>query len=396
MTREPGSIVIGPRGAGHAAVSWQSDGLDVAAAWRALRAAFQAEAEMAPTQSAGESAKLFHQGRAVTEPHRWPHRADAAAEPWTWATQFADESYFVWARAIQTYDRPLFEAIVEAAATAFGRRGLHTGPVEAEVFLGDYGFTPGGIHRESCANLHLVVHGAKNMYYWPANGWPPAGTPRRVDVASGTGTREEYLADLDPATVLHAADSQTACAGRGFAWDAGTWHVGETRGPALAVNIAAYQRGLRPEQPFPLWGDHVDGEVPAGWLAGYQDHLGQPGAPADLLARVSALGLRPAPPTRRPRRGRRARWRLAVPVLWRIVGAELLIATLGSTRSFRPAGALIDWLATPRRPGVEVEIRPELDPLAGWLHGQGVLDIMADYAEPAGPTDATRHPTEGR
>jgi hypothetical protein len=139
--------------------------------------------------------------------------------------------------------------------------------------------------------------------------------------------------------------------------------------------------------------------VPAEWLASYGEHVVQSGTPAALLARVSALGLRPAPPARQPTLGRVGRWRLAVPVLLTTASpGEVLVATLGSARRHRASTSLVDWLIARPRPGTEVVIPPDLRRLAGWLHEQGVFDVAPDGADSdtAPGAGRTPDPMEGR
>jgi len=382
MNRAPGIIVTEPRGDGCSVARWHAPGLTVRVAWRALRAAFEADA----ANPSSESVKLFREGRPVVHRMLWPHRDGSSDDPWPWSVAFGSSTYFAWARAVQSFDRPMFEALVEAASAEFSRRGLPSGPAEAEVFLGDYGYTPGGIHREACSNIHLVLSGAKTMHFWSGSAWPSHGTPRRVDIAGGTGTREEYLPDLDPAVALGEARSLTAETGGGFSWAAGTWHVGETHGPTMALNIAAYQRDLDAEPPMPPWGNEFSGEVSADWLAQYRDHVGRDDSAASLLARVSALGMRPARPTRPPCPGQRGRWRLEAPVLWMMVArGSLLVATLGSVRRHESSTTLLDWLAARPRLGTESVVPPELRDLVAWLHEQGVFDVVPERTATAQP-----------
>jgi hypothetical protein len=256
--------------------------------------------------------------------------------------------------------------------------GLSSGPVEVEVFAGDYRRTPGGVHREACSNLHLVVAGTKTMHLWAGDDWIPAGTRRRGDVAGGPGTPEEYLPTLNPVAVQAAGRSLTCSAGQGFAWAAGTWHVAETHGPSVALNVAMYQRGLDAEPTLPAWDGRLEGAVPPAFMDRYHRHVNAGGTRLDaLLARLSALGMRPATADRREAPARTVRRRLAVPILWaQSQHGALVVATLGASRQLPPETP-VDWL-TGCRGEAELTSPAGAAGLTGWLCRQGVLEAVEE------------------
>ncbi|WP_329173002.1 hypothetical protein [Streptomyces sp. NBC_01477] len=381
--RPPTALVRERDGASCSPVRWTIPGVGVGSAWRAMCAAFAAQASGTP----GQRAKLLVQGVPEERTAWWPHRwGGGEAGPQRWLAALAplvgDGGCFAYARDVQRYRRPLFEALVGAFAPYLARLGMPGGPVEAEVFFGDYRCTPGGIHRERCANVHLVLAGTKSMHFWPDSGWPPPGTPVRADGAPDSGAPEEYLPGLDPAAVMGGAQTLTAGKGGGFSWTAGTWHVGETHGPALALNIAAYERTTG-AGPLPLWGERLHGEVPPAWLTAYGEHTGSHDTEWGPLARLSALGMRPAPPgpPRGPEGGKggpgdRVRCRTAAPVLWtEDRRGHLSVAAMGALTTVPHSAEVRDWLAPATRPdGVPRAVPPSCRPLAAWLCRQGILD----------------------
>ncbi|MDQ1041576.1 hypothetical protein QFZ75_008078 [Streptomyces sp. V3I8] len=374
-----GGLLVEREGPHCSPVRWTIPGLTVAAAWQAARAAFTDEA----AHPSRQQAKLLLAGAPETSPARWPHHGAAAETgPWHWLATLgrsaADGGCLAYARDVQRHHRPIFHALVGALAPRLAALGMPGGPVEAEVFLGDYPSTPGGIHRERCANVHLVLAGAKSMHLWPDPLRPPGTTPVRADTAPGAGTPEEYLPGLDPASARADATTLTAHAGGGFTWPAGTWHVGETHGPALALNLAAYERTGKAGS-LRLWGEHLHGEVPAPWLAAYRHHTGGHGGPADLLARLSALGMCPAParpPAARLRSAGPLTCRSAAPVLWTPVGGgHLLVAALGAVATAHDGPDVRDWLARATCPGPAAHTVPaSCRALAAWLRRQEILD----------------------
>jgi hypothetical protein len=348
-------------------VAWRIPGLSVRTAWQAVRAAC--------ARGNRDVVKIFVGGQPLPRGPAWPDKTPASSDPWSWVAALDAPTYFAYARNAQSYDRELFVRVVEAFASLVAKQGIHSGPTEVEVFLGDYQYTPGGIHRESCSNIHLVLHGTKTMYFWPRHGWPTAEVPRRLTHAEGTGTTEEYLAWINPSDVVEHADRLTAGAGGGFAWRAGTWHVAETHGPSIAVNIASYQHSLDGERPLPLWTGQLTGAVPTDWLRQYAAHIGSAYRPGTLLARLSSLNMTTAPPRRPARRGRSVRWRLDVPIVWTADSDRLIVAALGEARRFGPAELVAEWLSSRGPIGHQSEVKQRLADLAAWLHRQGVVDV---------------------
>jgi hypothetical protein len=361
MTCPAGTIVIEQQAARYSAVRWDIPALTEGLVRRMLETASRIPG----------TAKLFLADQPVSPDEFWSSQRTARG------CARRESPYFAWARAVQSHDRRLFEALAEALAPQAARRGLPSGPVEAEVFFGDYGCTPGGIHREACSNIQLVLAGTKTMHFWPGT-WHVPETARHADTADGAGMPEEYLPELHPARVLDAASSLTCSAGSGFSWSAGTWHVAQTSGPSLALNVAAYTHDLAGETSLALWDGQLHGEVPSRWLAQYRAHTGISGPAAAALARLSAIGMCPARATRTPRAGAVMRQRLAVPVLWtQTASGELLLATLGAVRRL-PATTPLSWLAQPMRRGRDTLVPPGCRDVAAWLYEQGVLDVREE------------------
>lgn len=349
-------IAIARPGDAVSELTWTAPALSAERVWRTLGAAFGS--------GRTDTAKLLVDGVPSGG------SPDPALAPLAWARTYGGRPLLAYARAVQRHDRALFEALVVLLAPVLARDGLPGGPVEAEVFCGDYRSTPGGVHRETCSNVHLVVAGAKSMHFWLEPGWPPHGTVTHTAVAPESGGREDYLPEVDPARLIAGARTLTADAGRGFAWRAGAWHVGETHGPSLALNVAAYERAGR----LPLWADRLCGEVPADWLAACRRHTGSD-AP---LARSSGLGMCPAPPSRRPSVVPDVvRFRPSVPVLWCVDHGVLTVAAMGAATHVPDPAAAHDWLA--RALGSPaVEVPGPVTELAGWLIRQGALEPVED------------------
>ncbi|HZN75148.1 MAG TPA: hypothetical protein VFC00_26245 [Micromonosporaceae bacterium] len=350
---------------------WKIPALTAPVAWQALQAT--------ATHDGRAAVKVFLGGQPAPLSALLAHAAAEGPAPLD-AERFMalPGPSFCYGRNVQAWHRPLFETVVEALTRHVVRTGLGSGPVEAEVFAGNYPRTPGGVHREACSNIHLVLAGTKIMHLWTGDGWMPAGTRRRRDVAAGTGTQEEYLPTLNPASVLTAGNSLTSTAGHGFAWTAGTWHIAETQGPAIALNVASYQSALHAEPSLPIWADRLDGAVPPAFLDRYRRHVGGESLPlAAVLGRLSALAMRPAAARRPERPARLVTPRLAAPVVWaRTDNDDLLVAALGAVRRLPPTTP-VDWL-TGRWGAAEVAVPEASTGLARWLCQQGVLDALEE------------------
>jgi len=315
--------------------------------------------------------KLFLDGKPVGHRTFWT-RADADHTP-----LHAKPRYFAWARDVQAHDRAMFEWLVRMLAAAAPWMGLPGASREAELFYGDYGHTPGGIHREACSNLHLVVTGKKSMSFWSPS-WPPPDTRVRRSVAEGTATAEEYLPDLNPTRVTGQALTVTAGPGGGFSWNAGVWHVGSTAGPALALNIASYHRSLNDVQVMPFWdaepwGPGLATVVPEAWMRSYVRFAAVPGV-AIALARVSSLGLRAAPARRSQPRAVAVRRTHPVPGLVCRHRGRALAAAMGEVRTL--PSTLVPWLTSPWPHGDVRAVPPDCRVAAAWLCGQGALECV--------------------
>ncbi len=283
---------------------------------------------------------------------------------------------FAWARAVQIHDRTLFRALVVALEPWFAERGLPEGRVEAEIFFGRYRGTPGGVHREACSNLHLVLEGEKHMHFWTGDDWPPASTVVREDQDPESGAQEQYLPDLDPREHYDRAERLTAVPGEGFAWQAGTWHVGRSDSkPSLALNIAAYGRGpARRGAVLSSWAERFAGEVPGEWLEEYRRHVGSKGGAGDLLAVLSGIGMR-APEAPRGWNSPPRAVSPVVPVLWHRDHRTLWVAALGAAVEIPDLPEIRDWLGDGLPAGEAQLVPPSCRPIAGWLGAQGAVTV---------------------
>lgn len=372
-----GELTFDNRGHPISGLTWSHSVLTPDRVWGALARAYTAEA-------AGwqfDHVKLLVNGELINDPRKWPSKDTIDTCPSCWRarqTDIADEDdVFLYARGVQRYDPNLFRAIIELLEPHIADLGLSRAHVEAEVFYGAYKNTPGGIHREGCTNLHLVLSGRKRMHFWQGTEWIPEGTPVRKDADPEEGVPEEYLPGLQRSSVRRDGHSLEAIAGKGFFWRSGIWHIGEVRAPAMALNIASYTRTLdvKGGALFP-WGDRLHGEVPVNWLSDYRAYVSFQGSDAALLGRLTALGMRPTHLTGARDSPRQVRCVSNAPVVWLpTTTGRLIVAALGHTTDVSDSSTLRRWLNTAVVGRTAVTVVPDqCRGLAEWLCAQQILE----------------------
>lgn len=187
------------------------------------------------------------------------------------------EAVLYYARGLQEYHRGLFEVLVGGLAPLLTAVGLPRGYIESELFLGRYSATPGGIHREGCTNLHMVLQGKKVMHLWNTSDWIPEGTDLRADTDPLGNVEEEYLPGLAVADVEHLTTTTLRPgAGQAMFWRSGIWHVGDTPEPSLSFNVAMYTGSFDNPRPWTDVPVGTDGQLRRGWLAEYREFAGSP------------------------------------------------------------------------------------------------------------------------
>lgn len=293
-----GRIQFDAPGAAISLLRWDGRASSTELVWSALTSTFAAE-------RAGvlrDHVKLFVDGERILDSTSWPTDSEDVT---TWRSSVsgdeADHAVFAFARGVQRCKPELMRVISELVGDHVNVVGLPRGHLEAEVFYGAYRNTPGGIHREGCTNMHLVLEGRKSMHFWRGTEWIPPGSPVRADVDPEERNPEEYLPDLSVSEVEKRGSVITAGPGEGYFWRSGIWHVGVTHEPSLALNIASYTKTLdEVATPFLPWASRVEGAVPRPWLTDYARHCEVPLDIERLMARLSGYGMRASPESSSP------------------------------------------------------------------------------------------------
>lgn len=209
--------------------------------------AFQALITMCNAYRAGEpeptseSLRLAVQHRKLeADVHRHlPSAEDASGADYAARLErdLQSRTFFIYARDIQVFSPLLWDRARDLLGALFDQIGIPAGHVELELFFGRYEFTTGGIHRESCSNLHCVLDGHKRMHIWPKDAWSDSSAMNRAEAYAG------YLDAADIGRHIGGATTLDGRAGDILYWPAAAWHVGEAPQLSLCMNIAIYMEG---------------------------------------------------------------------------------------------------------------------------------------------------------
>ena len=182
-----------------------------------------------------------------------------------------NQSLTLYAMGVNQWHPALVAELCSDYGAAIWDQGLTDGKSRCDIFAGRYRSTPGGIHREPCRNLHLVVHGRKYFYFWDHEALQRSGAYERVVTYPTETGDEQYLEAISSHDIVNSALEIRATAGCYLHWPNWVWHIAETPDPCLSVNIASYgssSTGAVRALPI-VRGD--DGEVPAEWVAEYRE-----------------------------------------------------------------------------------------------------------------------------
>jgi hypothetical protein len=352
---------------------WTCAELTPAVAWNAALASVRAML----AGCASDLAKVMVDGEIVKDPADLPGAGDRTHDDWFARIRAAagpEASILFYARDMPRHDRRFFEILLAAASGLFPTFGLARRPVDMELFCGRYGATPGGIHREFCANNHLVLAGRKVMHFWDGDGWIPPDVERdHFDGPVGEAD-EEYLSSVAIESVARYGAGLPARAGEMFNWANGVWHVGESRESALALNFARYMSSFDVgEEGFtPQFG--ADGRVDTDWLTAYQEFLTGEHAPDGALAIASCFGIAGAEPSETDQARPAVVTRTTpAPLLWCPDGPDVLVATHGRVRRFALAEAASIEEIGGLGPGKQLTVRAGVKELVAWLVANSAL-----------------------
>lgn len=151
------------------------------------------------------------------------------------------ESFIFYATGIETVVPEIYLRLHSLVKNVFNQVGLPLGHAELELFFGKYQLTPGGVHNETCTNLHSVIYGEKVMRTWPETAFDLKERDGYVQIDPHTGEKEQFLNDIQNKD-LETAEPLKGQANDIIYWPTGAWHVGESIDPSLSLNIAIYTK----------------------------------------------------------------------------------------------------------------------------------------------------------
>jgi 50S ribosomal protein L16 3-hydroxylase len=234
----------------------------------------------------------------------------ARIAPW-----LAGRQFLVTLNEYQGYDVHFWRNLRVWLRGFLARVGLPSGRFLTDLWFGMYQRTPFGIHTDHDESFVLLLEGRKKMLVWPQKAFE-SGRIYRTPGGDHIGT-VHYEPYLDDAIVLEAGPGDV------MYWPEGYWHIGVSDGtPSLACNWSYINRHLPRTEALDLVLDSLrDMATQALGDAGRVDSYPQaPELPAQIatalatvrslvasgeaedlvraswLNRVTALGLRDAPP----------------------------------------------------------------------------------------------------
>jgi hypothetical protein len=229
--------------------------------------------------------------------------------------------------------RAVFERVCSFLEGLYEQVGLPLHAVDFDVFIGTYGYTPFGVHRDTSSSFTFVVQGRKRLLTWPEGTFtaaPPIDSPDFRRARADACVLEGEAGDL-----LH--------------WSTSDWHVAEADDDALAATIGlAYyhtdpwpdpdQPSAAPGKPLPraVVQDSSGWVIPPGPAGAFPGPFGEAIAErltARWLARQSAWGFQHLPAAALEHEtveaGDRLRAAACPPLLWLPLGRGALVGAGG-------------------------------------------------------------------
>ncbi|MEM7153855.1 MAG: cupin domain-containing protein [Myxococcota bacterium] len=162
----------------------------------------------------------------------------------------------------------------------YGRVGLPVCTTDTALFLGNYGATPGGIHRDFTDTMAFAVKGHKQMLVWDDDYFPRPGVPTLRTRAAAEAT--EYQHDAETLT-LGTRDLAY--------WPRNAWHVATADGGlGASFSIGIMHRTLATHLERTVSGMGVPPTMALPADADGQQAPPELTAPLDRLAEVLASG----------------------------------------------------------------------------------------------------------
>lgn len=117
---------------------------------------------------------VFHrQGSAPTPPEHMPSRADAtfAGHRERVKSELRGAHYCLRVTEPQAYSAAIFERLVERFAVLSPALERESRAIRTTAFVGDYAYTPFGVHVDPYPQIQCAVSGARTAFFWDDAYW---------------------------------------------------------------------------------------------------------------------------------------------------------------------------------------------------------------------------------
>jgi hypothetical protein len=176
-------------------------------------------------------------GETEVRPHAFPTRSDGTfpGHAKRVSSEFGTDDFLLYVRGFAECV-PRLEQRANAKLEPLRELGASWDHLELELYIGRYDWTPIGIHRESCGNLHQTILGRKEMLVWPENALQARinrpecahdGATKLDALGAGLLSRKDCIHN-------HLAQEET------IYFPSQHWHVGMSPELSVALDLALF------------------------------------------------------------------------------------------------------------------------------------------------------------
>jgi hypothetical protein len=133
--------------------------------------------------------------------------------------------------SLHRFDAGVAQAVIDVLDQMTPHVGRPYGGVNVDCFIGSYRATPTGVHKDTAANLSVVLTGTKTMEFWPSDAFD--GVHRPGTSHTDTWSRSVRTGRRPPTTL-------TAGPGDVLFWPADWWHCAIDGDGVFTLNISLY------------------------------------------------------------------------------------------------------------------------------------------------------------
>ncbi|MDY7230458.1 JmjC domain-containing protein [Hyalangium rubrum] len=204
-----------------------------------LFAALVAASEASQGGSASGLVRFYIGDALVPDTSYLPARTDGSLDAYVERLErlLQGRKFGLIVNAIQGHSFALWSRLREFLHGFYQATGVPPYVAEAGIFFGNYESTAFGVHQDQVDVMMFVLRGRKTMRFWE---------PTALELPEVVRHRHAYQ------PLLSRSTSARAEAGDFVYWPAGHWHVGESEGLSLTLNVALGTRGGTAANPTPM------------------------------------------------------------------------------------------------------------------------------------------------